>query len=109
MIHRFKRSNDCHNIKTGWSGTEFPQILQYPVHNVSEQFSAQNTIKCDVRSALNTSTVETLIRLSGEGSSVEKFDPSDSIDHWFSTDRKMGAYTHWPSDCSDSGDNDDDN
>jgi hypothetical protein len=33
-------------------------------------------------SALNTSTVETLIRLSGEGSSVEKFDPSDLIDHW---------------------------
>jgi hypothetical protein len=55
---------------------------------------------------LNTSTVETLIRLSGEGSSVEKFDPSDSIGHWFSIDRKMGNYTHWPSDCSD---NDDDN
>ena len=35
-----------------------------------------------VMSALNTSTVETLIRLSGEGSSVEKFDPSDLIDHW---------------------------
>ena len=71
-----------------------PQVLQYPVHNVSEQFSAQNTIKCDVRSALNTSTVETLIRLSGKDSSVEKFDPSDSIDHWFSTNRKMGNYTH---------------
>jgi hypothetical protein len=51
-------------------------------------------IKCDVRSALNTSTVETLIRLSGKDSSVEKFDPSDSIDHWFSTNRKMGNYTH---------------
>ena len=54
-----------------------------------------------VMSALNTSTVETLIRLSGEGSSVEQFDPCDSIDHWFSTDKKMGNYTHWPSDCSD--------
>ena len=54
-----------------------------------------------VMSALNTSTVKTLIRLSGEGSSVEKFDPSDSIDHWFSNDRKMGNYTHWPSECSD--------
>jgi hypothetical protein len=63
------------------------------VHNVSEQFSAQNTIKCDVQSALNASTVETLIRLSGKDSSVEKFDPSDSIDHWYSTDRKMGNYT----------------
>ena len=31
-------------------GTE-PQVLQYPVHNVSEQFSAQNTIKCDVWTA----------------------------------------------------------
>ena len=69
-----------------------------------EQFSAQNTIKCDVRSALNTSTVVTPIRLSGEGLSIEKFDPSDSIDHWFSTDKKMGDYTHWPSDCSDNDD-----
>jgi len=33
----------------------------------------------------------------------------DSIDNWFSTDRKMGNYTHWPLDCSDSGDNDDNN
>ena len=106
LIHRFKRANYCLNIKTGWNRTAFPQVLQYLVHNVSEQFSAQNTIKCDVQSALNTNTVETLIRLSSEGSSVEKFDPSDSIDHWFSTNRKMGNYTHWLSDCSD---NDDDN
>ena len=72
LIHRFKRANYCVNIKTGWNGTAFPQVLQYLVHNVGEQFSAQNTIKCDVRSALNTNTVETLIRLSSEGSSVEE-------------------------------------
>jgi len=48
-------------------------------------------------------------QLSGEGSSVEEFDSSDSIDDWFSTDRNMGDYTHCPSDCRDSGDNDDDN
>jgi len=33
-----------------------------------------------------------MIRLSGEGPSVEEFDPSDSIDHWFSTDRRLGSY-----------------
>jgi len=48
MIHRFKRASDCRNIKTGWNGTAFPQVLQYPVHNVSEKFSTQNTNKCDV-------------------------------------------------------------
>ena len=45
MIHRFKRANDCRNIKTVWNGTTFPQVLLYPVHNVSTQFLAQNTIK----------------------------------------------------------------
>ena len=83
MIHRFKRANDCRNIKTRWYGTAFPQVLQYPVHNVSEHSTIFGTkYNKSVMSALNTSTVETLIRLSGEGSSVEKFDPSDLIDHW---------------------------
>ena len=48
-------------------------------------------------------------QLSGEGSNVEEFDSSNSIDDWFTTERNMGNYTHCPSDCRDSGNNDDDN
>jgi len=39
MIHRFKLANDCRDIKTQRNGITFPEVLLYPVHNVSEQFS----------------------------------------------------------------------
>jgi hypothetical protein len=48
MIHRFKCANDCRNIKTWLNETAFLEVLLYLVHNVSGQFSVQNTIKCDV-------------------------------------------------------------
>lgn len=38
MIHRFKHANDCPDIETQQNGITYPEVLLYPVHDVSEQF-----------------------------------------------------------------------
>ncbi len=51
------------------------------------------------RASLHSDTVENLIRISGEGPSVEDFDARESVASWFSQGQRSGMlnYRSWPS------------
>ncbi|XP_069110057.1 uncharacterized protein [Argopecten irradians] len=65
-------------------------------------FSTMNRIKTDVRSSLNITTLEDLIRISGEGPDILDFDPKSAVQKWLSTSRKVKLnYVGWPENCED--------
>ncbi|XP_069142263.1 zinc finger protein 862-like [Argopecten irradians] len=65
-------------------------------------FSTMNRIKTDVRSSLNITTLEDLIRISGEGPDILGFDPNSAVQKWLSTSRKVKLnYVGWPENCED--------
>ena len=57
--------------------------------SVNELFQLKDRIKSDVRSCLSASTLEHIIRISGEGPGVEEYDPAKDMETWFSTERKI--------------------
>ena len=61
-------------------------------------FSAQGRIKRDVRSCLNVSTTEDLIRIGLEGPAVDQYDPTSAVHRWLnlSTRARRPTFRHWP-------------
>lgn len=57
--------------------------------------SAVNRIKSDVRSCLDPTTVEALIRISSEGPPIEEFKTNAVVERWFSQKRTV-KYAGWP-------------
>ena len=68
-----------------------------------------NKIKSDVRNSLDPSTVESLIRVSSEGTEIKDFNSKPYVEKWFQSKRKV-KYRGWPNRIRwhDDDDNDDD-
>lgn len=62
-------------------------------------FSAQKRIKSDVRGSLHVDTVEDLIRISLEGTSLEEFDAKEAVQMWFGQGKRARRPNckGWPS------------
>ena len=58
----------------------------------------QGRIKRDVRSCLNVSTTEDLIRIGLEGPAVDQYDPTSAVHRWLnlSTRARRPTFRHWP-------------
>lgn len=74
-------------------------LLVLPVSSAhcERSISSINRIKSDVRNCLSTSTVNSLVRISAEGQSIESFQTKPCIVRWFSKPRKV-VYDGWPED-----------
>jgi hypothetical protein len=57
--------------------------------------SAVSRIKSDVRSCLDPTTVESLIRISGEGPPIEDFKTNPCVERWFAQKHSV-KYAGWP-------------
>ena len=81
MIHRFKCANDCRNIKIWCYGTAFPEVLLYLVQCERTIFDTKyDKMWCPISFEHQHSWDPD--KLSGEGSSVEEFDSSDSMEQF---------------------------
>nr|XP_055035616.1 zinc finger protein 862-like [Misgurnus anguillicaudatus] len=62
-------------------------------------FSAQKRIKSDTRASLHSDTVEDLIRISVEGTSLEDLDAKENVGKWFSQGQRSRRpnFKSWPS------------
>ncbi|XP_076121139.1 zinc finger protein 862 isoform X2 [Alosa pseudoharengus] len=75
-------------------------ILPISAAQCERGFSAQKRIKSSLRSSLHVSTTEDLIRISTEGPSLERFDPTKCAENWLSAGKRSRrpGYKAWPSD-----------
>ncbi|XP_046335796.1 zinc finger protein 862-like [Haliotis rufescens] len=75
-------------------------MLVIPVTSASCEriFSAQKRIKSDSRSSLGVETLEDLIRISGDGPSLQDFTPQPAVLRWIkcSTRPRRPLYKQWP-------------
>lgn len=84
------------NFKDVLNLVEIVLVLPISAAQCERAVSAQNRIKSSVRSSLTTSMLEDLIRISSEGPPAVEFDPSASIDRWFSRDKSKGERARRP-------------
>ncbi|XP_041954873.1 zinc finger protein 862-like isoform X1 [Alosa sapidissima] len=75
-------------------------ILPISAAQCERGFSAQKRIKSSLRSSLHVSTTVDLIRISTEGPSLERFDPTKCAENWLSAGKRSRrpGYKAWPSD-----------
>ena len=85
-------SNECKNVLMI---AEILLITPFSNAKLERMFSRMSRVKTDWRSRLSCTNLDALLRIGEEGPDVSDFDPSDSIDHWFSDRvRRLTSSTH---------------